>query len=361
MGSKSPLLPYLQRADEVAKANPKVAYYCRLYAVDEGMKLLVRDKDTNALLGAVLKQLEQDKPKLQLGAVADDCELCTQFALKIFHKAETQDREGRATAATAKAYYAATVFLEVTRQFGEMDSECAAKQKFAAWRAAEVRAACKEGRAPAPLQPVVDTALDDSALERELEMLERDLHTDVGLTGTAPQAAVEAEAPRWQPEWGKPTAYQVGDMALFWNQDGSTSVGKVMQVDMLARPPMFVVEVDGARQSTDLGRLAPAPRPPPPAPLPAPSFAPTYPSPTELESHPVFAPPPQPLPVSRLVAPTMPPPTTRAAQAGFTPGVKAVGEAQKAAKYAASSLQFDDVASGITYLQTALKLLTQPS
>jgi hypothetical protein len=57
------------------------------------------------------------------------------------------------------------------------------------------------------------------------------------------QAAVEAEAPRWQPEWGKPTAYQVGDMALFWNQDGSTSVGKVMQVDMLARPPMFVVEV----------------------------------------------------------------------------------------------------------------------
>ena len=59
----------------------------------------------------------------------------------------------------------------------------------------------------------------------------------------------------------------------------------------------------------------------------------------ELESHPVFAPPPQPLPVSRLVAPTMPPPTTRAAQAGFTPGVKAVGEAQKAAKYAASSLQ----------------------
>ena len=90
-----------------------MAYYCRLYAVDEGMKLLVRDKDTNALLGAVLKQLEQDKPKLQLGAVADDCELCTQFALKIFHKAETQDREGRATAATAKAYYAATVFLEV--------------------------------------------------------------------------------------------------------------------------------------------------------------------------------------------------------------------------------------------------------
>lgn len=35
-----------------------MAYYCRLYAVDEGMRLPTRDKDTNALLGAVLKQLE---------------------------------------------------------------------------------------------------------------------------------------------------------------------------------------------------------------------------------------------------------------------------------------------------------------
>jgi hypothetical protein len=50
---------------------------------------------------------------LQLGQAAEDSDYCTQFALKIFDKAEKQDRDGRATAATSKAYYAASVFLEV--------------------------------------------------------------------------------------------------------------------------------------------------------------------------------------------------------------------------------------------------------
>jgi hypothetical protein len=55
----------------------------------------------------------QDKPKLQLGSATEESDYCTQFALKIFDKAEKQDRDGRATAATSKAYYAASVFLEV--------------------------------------------------------------------------------------------------------------------------------------------------------------------------------------------------------------------------------------------------------
>lgn len=30
---------FLQRADEVAKADPKVAFYCRMYAVDQVCKI----------------------------------------------------------------------------------------------------------------------------------------------------------------------------------------------------------------------------------------------------------------------------------------------------------------------------------
>jgi vacuolar protein sorting-associated protein VTA1 len=56
----------------------------------------------------------------------------------------------------------AHTLTQVTRQFGEMDPECAAKQKFAAWRAAEVRSALKQGRAPTPLAQKVDEfPLDD--------------------------------------------------------------------------------------------------------------------------------------------------------------------------------------------------------
>ena len=71
------------------------------------------------------------------------------FASRIFNKADALDRTGRSDAATAKALYASSIFFEVLRQFGDLAPEHAAKQKYAAWRAAEIRAAVKEGRPPA--------------------------------------------------------------------------------------------------------------------------------------------------------------------------------------------------------------------
>ena len=47
--------------------------------------------------------------------------------------------------------------------------------------------------------------------------------------------------------------------------------------------------------------------------------------------------------------------------AGFQPSMAAVTEAQKLAKYAASSLGFEDTNTAIKQLTDALKLLTQPS
>ena len=48
------------------------------------------------------------------------------------------------------------------------------------------------------------------------------------------------------------------------------------------------------------------------------------------------------------------------ASAGFQPPLSAISEAQKQAKYAASSLGFEDVNTAIKQLTDALKLLTQP-
>ena len=49
-----------------------------------------------------------------------------------------------------------------------------------------------------------------------------------------------------------------------------------------------------------------------------------------------------------------------AQQPGFQPGLAAVTEAQKNAKYAASALGFEDVQSAIKFLSKSLQLLTQP-
>ena len=75
-GAKA-LLPFLQRADEMARHDRRVAYYCallcqrprcvasltaqpagRLYALEQGLALPGRTEETNALLGTLLKQLE---------------------------------------------------------------------------------------------------------------------------------------------------------------------------------------------------------------------------------------------------------------------------------------------------------------
>lgn len=46
---------------------------------------------------------------------------------------------------------------------------------------------------------------------------------------------------------------------------------------------------------------------------------------------------------------------------GFQPSLPAVTEAQKSAKFAVSSLGFEDVDNAVKYLNQALKLLTSPS
>ncbi|KAK6946995.1 Vta1/callose synthase, N-terminal [Dillenia turbinata] len=180
------LLPYLQRADELQKHEPLVAYHCRLYAMDRGLKIPQSDrtKTTNALLLSLMNQLEKDKKSLNLGP--DDNLHLEGFALNVFVKADKQDRAGLSDLAfilplevrvldgvsvwsTAKTFYAASIFFEILNQFGELQPDYAMssyhgfyhlhrakleqKQKYAAWKAADISKALKEGRKPVPGPP----------------------------------------------------------------------------------------------------------------------------------------------------------------------------------------------------------------
>ncbi|KAL6999202.1 hypothetical protein U1Q18_000362 [Sarracenia purpurea var. burkii] len=147
------LLPYLQRADELQKHEPLVAYYCRLYAMERGLKIPQSDrtKTTNALLVSLMKQLEKDKKSLKLGP--DDYLHLEGFASNVFARADKQDRAGRADLNTAKTFYAASIFFEILNQFGEVQPDLEQKQKYAAWKAVDIRKALKEGRKPVPGPP----------------------------------------------------------------------------------------------------------------------------------------------------------------------------------------------------------------
>lgn len=163
------LLPYLQRADELQKHEHLVAYYCRLYAMERGLKIPQKDrtKTTSALLVSLMNQLEKDRKSLTLGP--DDGLYVEGFASNVFAKADKQDRAGRADLNTAKTFYAASIFFEILHQFGELQPEIEQKQKYAVWKAAEIRKAIKEGRRPEPGPPGGDQDLsvpvDDDSLE----------------------------------------------------------------------------------------------------------------------------------------------------------------------------------------------------
>ncbi|KZV36196.1 hypothetical protein F511_14214 [Dorcoceras hygrometricum] len=172
------LLPYLQRADELQKHEPLVAYYARLYAMERGLKIpqSERTKTTNALLVSLMKQLEKDKKSLNLGP--DDQLHLEGFCLNVFAKADKQDRANRADLNTAKTFYAASIFFEILNQFGELHPDLEQKQKYAAWKAADIRKAIKEGRKPLPGPPGGDSDLSvpsgASSSEHGLELNRRD-------------------------------------------------------------------------------------------------------------------------------------------------------------------------------------------
>ncbi|KAI3456875.1 hypothetical protein Pfo_013538 [Paulownia fortunei] len=192
------LLPYLQRADELQKHEPLVAYYCRLYAMERGLKIPQSDrtKTTNALLVSLMKQLEKDKKSLKLGP--DDHLHLEGFALNVFAKADKQDRAGRADLNTAKTFYAASVFFEILNQFGELQPDLEQKQKYAAWKAADIRKALKEGREPLPGPPGGDKDLSvpssTSSGEYDLEPRRSDFATLPSPTRVDPAARIAPDS-----------------------------------------------------------------------------------------------------------------------------------------------------------------------
>ena len=144
------IAPFLQRAAELETSMPKIAYYCRMHAVREGLKLEQRSSQVKETLERAMDALERAKGSLTLNEENDELEF-ENFALKIFARADEADRRGSRTVNTAKLYYAASVFLDALRQFedeGELGEDLASKRRYAAWRAAEIVKADKEGREP---------------------------------------------------------------------------------------------------------------------------------------------------------------------------------------------------------------------
>eukprot|EP00879_Flechtneria_rotunda_P007323 GHRR01007682.1.p1 GENE.GHRR01007682.1~~GHRR01007682.1.p1 ORF type:complete len:432 (+),score=152.84 GHRR01007682.1:237-1532(+) len=165
---KKLLLPILQRAEEVQAVEPRVAYYCRLYAIKKALEISQPTKEIAGLIKATFAQCEKDKPNVKPNEDQDRL-YCESFALTVFKRADKVDRAGRADINTCKAFYAAAIFLQVLEQFYdkseemlEMAPDLVEKIRYALWRAAEIRKALREGRQPAPPPDTTATGANDT-------------------------------------------------------------------------------------------------------------------------------------------------------------------------------------------------------
>ncbi|GBG90215.1 hypothetical protein CBR_g50394 [Chara braunii] len=130
------------------------------------MEIPNRNAEIKGFLTSVLNQLEKDKKSIQLGD--EDAMELEGFALAVFQKADKIDRAGRADKNTAKIFYAASLFFEILRQFGDLNPEIESKQKYAAWKAADIRRAIDKGLTPRPGPPIKDG--DEEAEDDEAEV-----------------------------------------------------------------------------------------------------------------------------------------------------------------------------------------------
>ncbi|KAL9663904.1 hypothetical protein QQ045_019298 [Rhodiola kirilowii] len=392
------LLPYLQRADELQKHEPLVAYYCRLYAMERGLKIPQgeRTKTTNALLVSLMKQLEKDKKSVTLGP--DDNLYLEGFASNVFAKADKQDRAGRADLNTAKTFYAASIFFEILNQFGELQPDLEQKQKYAAWKAVDIRKALKEGRKPEPGTPAADkdlslpsqpsidahdfTASNTGPMTSpnpDQSTLASGAHGNINSQQSAyvPPPRLHDDNKDHQPAFSQPPPsyptnnYPAPDphspsyISRLDNPTYSQSFHQPHSQEPQAHYPRYPPNEANHPNFQTFPSFSESSLPEVPSHYPTyhqsndASYTPQVPAPGKFQaSAPQFN---SSCRNSSISEPVTPPAQVYQYDCNYQPPPEKIAEAHKAARFAVGALAFDDVTVAVDFLRKSLELLTNPS
>ncbi|XP_008311869.1 vacuolar protein sorting-associated protein VTA1 homolog isoform X3 [Cynoglossus semilaevis] len=300
---------HLRTAQEHETRDPVVAYYCRLYAMQTGMKLDSKTPECRKFLVKLMDQLEVMKKELC------DHESVTQeivgnahvenYALKMFLYADNEDRSGRFHKNMIKSFYTASLLLDVLSVFGELSDENIQHRKYARWKATYIHNCLKNGETPQA------GPIGMEGEEQEGEEGEADEFGAVGFSGSGPAHSGSFRG-------GGPSA-----------QDQSLDPGLGPGIGFTAGPG------SGAPNYNNIY-------------VPPGAHAPAN-TPAEL---------PPPADVGKPVPMPRSGPAVDQQQGGVHLTPEDFTKAQKYCKYAGSALQYEDVATAVQNLQRALKLLT---
>ncbi|KAI9204570.1 Vta1 like-domain-containing protein [Polychytrium aggregatum] len=360
--------PYLQRSLELKAIDPIVSYYCAYYAAKLAVQAGSKNKDSQVFLINLLDSLERDKKDMAGNeALTNDTvgyAHVESFALKIFKKADDEDRAGRASKKTAKTFLAASLFFDVLKVFGEIDEDVTEKIKYSKFKAADITKALKEGRQPTPGPPGGDPADQPTA------PADASSSSDPFGFGGGPPAVVTSPAASFPaaltgsvPINPTPAFQPRSDAAPF----DSAPLSSITPPSAPSPPSLSGLNLhsnDAVGHGSPFAHggfpAAPAPQsfsytpsaPPPASVFPSiPSGNPLGHTPSPLPSaYPVAS---APQPVAAVASPAR----HSSLSSAFEVDYKAISNAQKLSKYAISALQYEDINTAIENLEKALAIL----
>ncbi|XP_015670788.1 vacuolar protein sorting-associated protein VTA1 homolog [Protobothrops mucrosquamatus] len=147
-----PVQHFLRTAQELDKREPVVAYYCRLYAMQTGMKIDSKNPECRKFLCKLMDQLEAMKKEFgDNEAITQEivgCAHVENYALKMFLYADNEDRAGQFHKNMIKSFYTASLLIDVLTVFGELTDENVQHRKYARWKATYIHNCLKNGETP---------------------------------------------------------------------------------------------------------------------------------------------------------------------------------------------------------------------
>uniref|UniRef100_A0A087YAH6 Vesicle (multivesicular body) trafficking 1 n=1 Tax=Poecilia formosa TaxID=48698 RepID=A0A087YAH6_POEFO len=293
---------HLRTAQEHEKRDPVVTYYCRLYAMQTGMKLDSKTPECRKFLMKLMDQLEtvrkiteSESPFHSTQQKHTICNKTSDFRTLYL---STNNREGRFSRNMIKSFYTSSLLMDVLSVFGELSDENIQHRKYARWKATYIHNCLKNGETPQS-GPIG---------------MDEDEEAEFGAEGFS-------DLPSQNQNQDQGPAPGIG----FAQDPGSGPTGPpASNYNNIQIPP---------------GAHAPANTP---AELPPPS---------DREAG-------KPLPAARSVPAVDPSLLNAQQQGGVQLSPEDFTKAQKFCKYAGSALQYEDVNTAIQNLQKALKLLT---
>ncbi|KAK6641469.1 hypothetical protein RUM44_013181 [Polyplax serrata] len=304
---------YLKTASEHDARDIVIAYWCRLYALQLGLKIDKSSPDAKKLLVGLMDWLEKTKTQQKDNeAVLHDIPAqahLENYALKLFLWADSQDRAANFNKNVVKAFYTAGMIYDVLDTFGEPTEEVQQNKKYAKWKAAYIHNCLKNGETPVP-GPMAEEGEENFD---EPSSSNAKSPTSGGFGGFPQPSSGSFD----QPSSGLPYPVPGGN--------GSTGI------PLIPKPPSLDDEESKPRPLSP-SELLEFEKPVTPAPAPS-----------------------KPVPVNPV------PPESITSKATSNTGMQLAPEqltkAQKYCKWAASALNYDDVPTAVTNLEKALHLL----